>query len=389
MATCSRPTETPYTKPQRIESLDSIRGLAALAVLLGHTVGSFTWPVGWIQLPILNIMFDGRSAVTMFFVLSGFVLSRPYLVPALPGQSPRPLCLQTFYLRRLTRIYIPWFFVFVLSALAQAWVPRTHATIPATSQWLQGAWNTPLHLSNLLRQCAFLQHDPAQLLIPQDWSLGVELKGSALIPPFLFLVRRYLLGLLSVGVLFLLFVPTGPYYVSFILGVLTAKYYASIESRFRSLTGGAKLGVFLLGLLLYQSRLAASQFGLAPERSDKVVWCVGSLGCVLILIACLGSKRIQSGLSHGPVVFLGRISYSVYLVQELILLCVLPRLVQILNTWGIEQDIVVLPLMIFASLLSNTGLAALTYRFVELPSIELGRVLTSRIQRRLLRRNTG
>jgi peptidoglycan/LPS O-acetylase OafA/YrhL len=334
-------------------------------------------------------MFDGRSAVTMFFVLSGFVLSRPYLVPSPAGQAPRPLCLQTFYLRRVTRIYIPWLFVFGISAMAKSYLFRAYATVPPASEWLQSFWHYPLTITSVLRQGAFLLHDSEQMLIPQDWSLGVELKGSALIPVFLFLVRRHLLALLAVGVMFLVLVPTGAYYVSFILGVLTARYYTAIESRFRSLTGASKLGVFLLGLLCYQGRLAASKFGLAPDRSDKVVWCIGALGCVLILITCLGSHRIERMLSQGPVVFLGRISYSVYLVQLLILLCVLPPLVQLLNAWGIQRNGVLLPLTVCASVLLTTGLAALTYRLIELPSIELGRFLTSRIQRYQVRRSAG
>lgn len=61
----------------RIESLDSIRGIAALAVLMGHTVGSFAWPLAWSKIPFINIFFEGYPAVIMFFVLSGFVLSRP------------------------------------------------------------------------------------------------------------------------------------------------------------------------------------------------------------------------------------------------------------------------------------------------------------------------
>jgi peptidoglycan/LPS O-acetylase OafA/YrhL len=52
-------------------------------VLFGHTKAVFAWPnslVAWAKFPVVNILFDGRSAVTMFLVLSGFVLSRPYLI---------------------------------------------------------------------------------------------------------------------------------------------------------------------------------------------------------------------------------------------------------------------------------------------------------------------
>ena len=375
------PTAPPYAKSKRLDSLDSIRGLAALAVLLGHTVGAFSWPADWTRLPILNILFDGRSAVTMFFVLSGFVLSRPYLGSSTAGQPPRQLCLRTFYLRRLTRIYLPWLFVFALSALAQIYVPRTDATVPSTSAWLQGFWHFHLSAANALRQCAFLQHDHSQLLIPQDWSLGVELKGSALIPLFLFLMRKHVFLLLGVGLLLLFCVPTGHYYVSFIFGVMAARYYGTLEARLASFTTRAKLGTLCVGLLLYQVRLPASSFGPISNGIEKVVWCIAGLGCVLILITSLGSNRIERALSHGIFVGLGRISYSVYLLQFLILLCVLPPLIRALNAIGINQIPVLLPTTVCASLLSTIALALLTYRLIEVPSIALGRILTTRIQK--------
>ena len=71
----------------RMEFLDSIRGLAALVVLLSHSF-IFEWPKAvsqFINLPFVNLAFNGKEAVAMFFVLSGFVLSRQYLSP--PGNT--------------------------------------------------------------------------------------------------------------------------------------------------------------------------------------------------------------------------------------------------------------------------------------------------------------
>jgi peptidoglycan/LPS O-acetylase OafA/YrhL len=59
----------------------------------------------------------------MFFVLSGFVLSRPYV--AAGGEDPRPIFLPTFYLRRLTRIWLPWFAAFAVSAIARHFFIRS------------------------------------------------------------------------------------------------------------------------------------------------------------------------------------------------------------------------------------------------------------------------
>lgn len=105
---------------KRIEYLDSIRGLAALFVLLSHTAGAFAWPATYgavLRWPFISILFEGKEAVCMFFVLSGYVLSKPY-VSSPANTVPRKIFLPTFYLRRFTRIWLPWFFIQSMSLAA-------------------------------------------------------------------------------------------------------------------------------------------------------------------------------------------------------------------------------------------------------------------------------
>lgn len=369
-----------YYKPGRIESLDSIRGLAALAVLLSHTLGTLEWPssLSWRFLPFINIMFDGRSAVAMFFVLSGFVLARPYFAPA--GQTSRRLLVPAFYVRRITRIWIPWFLVFCLSIFAKAYLVGNYTTNPPTTKWLEYLWHSPMTVSTFLRQCAFAIEDTKYQLLPQDWSLRIELKGSALIPVFLFLIRRHILLLLGFSLLLLVFLSSGEYYVSFALGVLMAQYYVRGESQIRSLRFSAKLGILIVGLLLYQTRFGATCLEM-PRYFDKATWCACSAGCVLILAASLGSRRIQAVLNHGAITFLGRISYSVYLLQFIVLLCFLPPFVHGLNMSGIQSAILLVPLTIAFSVLVTVACSAITYRIVEVPSIEFGHRLTKLMHR--------
>jgi peptidoglycan/LPS O-acetylase OafA/YrhL len=63
----------------RIEQLDSIRGLAAFAVLISHIpIVSFAFPYLLTKfLQAIGLM-NGHGAVMLFFVLSGFVLSIPF-----------------------------------------------------------------------------------------------------------------------------------------------------------------------------------------------------------------------------------------------------------------------------------------------------------------------
>jgi peptidoglycan/LPS O-acetylase OafA/YrhL len=371
-----------YSPAKRIEFLDSLRGLAALFVLFGHTMGAFAWPASFLAVahwPFLSILSQGKQAVVMFFVLSGYVLAKPYIEN---GAAPRRnIFLPTFYLRRFLRIWPPWFFAFVFSLAAKKFLFFQPTTQPSISQWLAGFWQAKITAPDFFSQCIFGLHDSTRQLLNQDWSLGVELKGSALIPLFLICARRKNLALIFlIAMLSPIFVHTGHYYVTFIIGVLLAQYDSFLIARLIRLGWEARVLLFIGGLLLYQGY----DFFLAVFPSSfpalKFGWVLSALGCAAILISVLGSQTMQRTLNWRPVVFLGRISYSVYLLQFIIILCLLPPLVALLNQCGITQPLVLFPATMLVSVAATFGGSALMYRFVELPVINFSHWLTKKIQ---------
>jgi len=72
---------------RRLGGLDGIRGVAALTVLVAHVwlfSGPATVQVGPLNRYVLEYM---PSALTMFFVLSGFLLYRPFAMAILTGRA--------------------------------------------------------------------------------------------------------------------------------------------------------------------------------------------------------------------------------------------------------------------------------------------------------------
>jgi peptidoglycan/LPS O-acetylase OafA/YrhL len=373
-----------YSQQKRIEFLDSIRGLAALFVLFSHTVGAFGWPESFyapMNWPFISILFNGKEAVAMFFVLSGYVLSKPYVENNVA--SPRKIFLPTFYLRRFLRIWPPWFFVFVISIFAHKYLFFQPATQPPVSKWLDGFWQAKLTVPDFFHQCIFSLHDATRQLLNQDWSLGVELKGSALIPLLVILVRRkYVAFIFPLAVLFLIFIGTGQYYVSFIIGVLVAQYDSGWNARLARMGRVARAAFFVGGLMIYQGFSLMMEAFQGRPFSYKYGWVVTSIGCAVILVSVLGSQTLQRILNCRQLVFLGRISYSVYLLQFIIILCLLPPLVATLNQFGITQPLFLFSVTILASIAATVGCAAIMHRFVELPVIDFSHRLTKKIQRR-------
>jgi peptidoglycan/LPS O-acetylase OafA/YrhL len=162
----------------RYKQLDSLRGLAALCVFISHCFLMLNPGGAWVsvikQSPA-GILLNGRAAVMFFFVLSGFVLSLPFI------NSDRPLKLTEFYLKRIFRIYPAY-----LLAIGFAVILKTYFFNPAGTQvfsyWIHSFWGwqwDAAHRAEIIK--TFLMIGPnfdADMIDPVIWSLVVEMKMS-------------------------------------------------------------------------------------------------------------------------------------------------------------------------------------------------------------------
>ena len=94
---------------QRYEELDSLRGLAALTVVFSHFMVVFninyqdTYGMGliqnWYKYSPIRLFWAGHEAVILFFILSGFVLTIPFL-------KNNPFSYKGYLVKRIFRIYL-------------------------------------------------------------------------------------------------------------------------------------------------------------------------------------------------------------------------------------------------------------------------------------------
>lgn len=84
--------------PERFETLQAVRAIAALGVLLHHA-GHAADKYGG-AMPLIGLTNLGRAGVDLFFVLSGFII--------LHATVGRGLSWKTFALARFRRIYLPY-----------------------------------------------------------------------------------------------------------------------------------------------------------------------------------------------------------------------------------------------------------------------------------------
>jgi peptidoglycan/LPS O-acetylase OafA/YrhL len=372
----------PVASRTRFETLDSLRGIAALVVVFDHCAMLFrpisddvpvTFggdPVAWLLLHTpFALLIEGRGAVALFFVLSGFVLALPWLNGRQPGYAE-------FVVRRVCRIWLPYAIAIAIAVLLGTALVVYRP--PVISRWFDTTdWYEP-HTWGVVADYVFMlgRHDT---LDNATWSLVYEMRVSLIFPLLVLPVRRWgLPGAVATAATLTLLAklagiwPAGGYIagtaeqtlhwaVLFVLGIATAQQAARLQAWF--LAGPAWTEwVVLAGAVLFLWQYV-------PYQRDFFL----GVGGVLAIVAALLPGRLHRLLQHRRLRELGRISYSLYLVHLLVLLPTVYLL------YGILPLALIVVLAPPAALVAAWGLN----RLVEEPANRLGRRLTRKSDPRL------
>lgn len=153
----------------RIKSLEGVRGIACLTVMWFHlneiARSTHIWNVFQTNIVYNAIALGGAAGVTLFFVLSGFLLFMPY-VKATLFESQQPSTWR-FYLRRALRIIPAYYFSLGLLILL------THP------EYLQ-----PNHLPDLGLFLTLLMNTPSTFMKINGpyWTLAIEWQFYLILP---------------------------------------------------------------------------------------------------------------------------------------------------------------------------------------------------------------
>lgn len=351
----------PATANHRFIQLDSLRGLAALAVFATHAIS------GVISVPLLvkidrtpfSIFVNGNAAVMFFFVLSGFVLSLAFI----DGQ--KPISLMAFYTKRIFRIYPAFIATVIFAVLLKQLVFQPHINADA-GIWFKQYWLWELdagHLKQILQTLSVISPNiNYKLLNPPMWSLAVEMTMAFVIPFFIWLVSRcnavvnicffVLLCYLSYGFKTYLNFHAGIFY----LGVILAKYRQVIITEIGKRSVSVKILLLLAGLLIYNSGM---WFLNLRETSYYVVfvYCLPAIGSAVIIISVLTANRLSVFFEQRVFVFFGAITYSFYLMHFPLLFTLSSLMINHFSLY----------LAVVLALLTNVGISYLMMRFIEQP----------------------
>lgn len=300
--------------PARRADIQGLRALAVLAVIINHMIG---WPVG------------GFVGVDIFFVISGYLITNQLVREA---STRGRVSLPRFYARRARRLLPAATVVLVTTALAGWWLlPRgRHAELGLD---VLSATGYVLNWSLAAREVDYLAEDAAPSLVQHYWSLSVEEQFYVLWPLLIVAVlwatrrdRRRLLPMLTV-VLALVVATSLVWSVSSTAASPQTAYFVT-TTRIWQLGTGALL-VLLTPLLARLPRPAAAATAWAGltliavtlfTTTSATPWpgtaaLLPTLGTAAVIAAGASWPRNPAArlLSHRPMLFLGAVSYGLYL----------------------------------------------------------------------------
>ena len=370
-----------------LSHLDGLRGLAALQVVAQHYVMALL-PGLPLRFTPLQALYDGAFAVSLFFLLSGAVLTLSFArtVEDIAGNLAR----------RLVRLWLPVAAAGLIAGLLTAAVPDAHtqaAQLTGSLGWLGAAKPTP-SVAVLLRE-VFVDSMPlgtaesslfagvvrglrplGRLLDPPVWSLHVELYGSLLVLGLTWLRARSARWHRIVAPCLCVLLLPHPIAL-IVLGHLTAPWLQPGARRLEAaaiplIAGGVLLiatppGIWLTLVNDMLARIAV--LGL-PQMYDAFT-VQRMLAAVLVYAGVLAGTPVQRVLAAPVPRWLGRLSFSLYLIHFPILFTLTSAAFLTLLAW--LPFGVAMAAAIALGLGVTVVMAMLFERWVDRPSIALSR----------------
>jgi peptidoglycan/LPS O-acetylase OafA/YrhL len=373
-----------------VAGLDGMRAIAALTVLVTHV--SFVSNAN--NQPVLGGWFARMDAgVALFFLLSGFLLYRPFVTARL-GLRPR-VDAGTYLWRRALRI-VPAYWLALTICVFVLGVGAIEGTRDAISFFLLGQI-----------------YDPARVVggISQAWSLCTEVSFYLFLPAWAALMRRFgtgrlrvlrteaiglvtlaVLGLLTRwwalvtswehGGLVLLWLPASWWFFALGMGLALWRVAGDSGGRdgwtARSLDWSARhrglwwLVAFACFALVAQGVGISRSLGDVTDADRMSEHLLYGLTAVALLIPVVARRpgahggRLGSFLTHPWMAWLGAISYGIYLWHK-------AWIEKVLQWSGMDAFAAHLGVMLVAVTAFSVGSAALSYHIVERPLLRLKR----------------
>jgi len=349
----------------RYKSLDALRGIAALIVVFGHVfgIGFGDRPPEWLVRTPAKLIISASSSVLIFFVISGFVLYLSVGTGLWRGYL-------NYLTKRFMRLYPPFIAAITFSVILY-YVARP-TPIPILGMWFNKlSWNSPPSIALVAKHLAMTDQLQWQGLDNVMWSLVHEVRISIVFPIIVVLIaRNWLVTVIVTLIISLVSLRVGAHVgATWIYNPFRTLEYVFLFAAGAALAQNADHISLLLCRIPRAFRFAFWSIGLLLFARNNELGISAFIGAILIVTLAFADADAIRVLSLRPFSWLGRVSYSLYLVHLPILLASVHLLYGTIPLTSILLLVVVISFCV----------AELSYRFVEAPSIRLGRFIANRL----------
>jgi exopolysaccharide production protein ExoZ len=346
--------------PNRIHSLDHLRGMMACAVMLYHFS---SWTFGDFESEtVLGRI--GVYGVSIFYILSGLTLRQVYEFHLLPNTNS----IRSFFLKRFFRIYP------LLAIVTTLWLIAS-----------PGIYDLNIALLNFSGLFGFIKPD-AYIGIGV-WSIGNELVFYVFFPVLLLLERYHpkifylmfiAICIIAIAFAFYILDPGSPLekqwsnYVNpfnqlflFVSGIMIGHFFA--KQTVVLSPGTSKVAMLLLIALFWFFPVSGNLIQIVTGFNRIVFSLIGVVLCAIVFI----DKSSYPEYVNRPLSLLGQCSYSIYLLHPIVF-----KFIGLINTKFLHVPVVyIFPINLIAAVI----VGHLSYNWFEKPIIQFGKTLTNKI----------
>jgi peptidoglycan/LPS O-acetylase OafA/YrhL len=382
-----------------LNRIESVRGLAALCVAVTHTIGylAVSPDLGRslldqsspqdVALKLITGFLNGETAVIVFFVISGVVIGRS--LDSRHGGRGIFADFVPFMIRRVLRLY-PAHIVAIVGIIGLAFIffvgqrPIDFAAFPGSypsmnadaAAWLNGRVFNPLKWQSVVGNLAMASWTMNFVV----WSLYAEICAAPFLPIFHRLARKAngwfdliaLIALIAVTVLDWRHLWSR-YLFAFYLGMMVETHGIAWARLLERRLGGSRLAVALVYVLM----MLPNTFAAHRSAAVILVEAAGAFSIIALIVRSEGREPFR-GLERSPIRWNGRLSYSFYLWHFFVMTIVVRALYSALSAAAMARFEVPLILATAGTTIAVAlGIAQLSYRWIEMPSVTLGRRLAN------------
>ncbi len=382
-----------------IPTLDGMRGIAVLAVLMFHFAWTFPGDapekavtvVDKIAVRLHDFLWSGWTGVDLFFVLSGYLITRGLVAPSKRATGSR---LKMFWMRRVLRIFPLYYAFIIVGSIVALAIAGMSAWVPGISYWIY------------MQNYALAFDDEVLRWTAHFWSLAIEEQFYFVWPLVAVLVARK--RLVSA-------IPILVFAVVALRGIMIFKgaHVPALANIFHDEHGIAKFvyratftradGLLLGAFVAVTQREVSHPISVAWRRLrfpifiatslalcglyamahglndyDRRIMAVGYVTLAIFFAASISmcadaviGDRMRQFLSWRPLVACGKVSYGMYIFHWPLVIWLVPRLTKMQAGMDVATQIALVSGVIVGGIAIIYVIAEVSFRFFESPFLKL------------------